>query len=131
MSKLKPVMRFAYLICLSVSGCVSGPRVNEFEAQRDGTCDKTSEAGLTTGPGEFWGRAEKVVGEGILGFGSLTAPAQGTVAPDFDLTPLRIYDFKIDESQITTQNAGDLYSRIKLSSFRGKRPVVLIFGSYT
>jgi len=37
----------------------------------------------------------------------------GGVAPDFDLPTL------------------DKTSRVKLSSFRGERPVVLVFGSYT
>jgi len=37
----------------------------------------------------------------------------GAVAPDFDLPTL------------------DKTSRVKLSSFRGQRPVVLVFGSYT
>lgn len=38
---------------------------------------------------------------------------QGDVAPDFDLETL------------------DKKARVRLSSFRGSRPVVLIFGSYT
>jgi hypothetical protein len=37
----------------------------------------------------------------------------GDVAPDFDLPPV------------------DRKARVTLSSFRGKRPVVLVFGSYT
>jgi hypothetical protein len=37
----------------------------------------------------------------------------GAVAPDFDLPTL------------------DKTSRVRLSSFRGERPVVLVFGSYT
>ncbi|MCA9815457.1 MAG: hypothetical protein KC652_10100 [Cyanobacteria bacterium HKST-UBA01] len=41
------------------------------------------------------------------------APAQGSQAPDFSLNTL------------------DRKYRVKLSSFKNKKPVVLIFGSYT
>ena len=58
-------------------------------------------------------------------------PAEGTMAPDFSLTPLKFYEFGIDEEAITAENAGDLYKPVRLSSFRGEKPVVLIFGSYT
>lgn len=58
-------------------------------------------------------------------------PGVGEVAPDFALTPLKFYEFKISERDITKENAGELYRPVKLSDFRGKRPVVLIFGSYT
>ena len=39
--------------------------------------------------------------------------AMGTQAPDFDLPTV------------------DHYARVKLSSFQGSKPVVLVFGSYT
>ena len=68
--------------------------------------------------------------EGIGGRGN-DGPAEGTVAPDFSLTPLKFYEFKIDEKEITEDNAGDLYKPISLSDFKDKKPVVLIFGSYT
>lgn len=45
------------------------------------------------------------------------APAAGSEAPDFDLS--RLIEGEASED------------RVKLSSFRGKRPVVLVFGSYT
>lgn len=68
---------------------------------------------------------------GISGIGNDDAPKPGDEAPDFELMPLKFYDFKIDETPITKENAGALYQPVKLSSFRGKKPVVLIFGSYT
>jgi peroxiredoxin len=45
--------------------------------------------------------------------------AVGDLAPDFDLE-------RLDAGQ---QSAGR--DRVRLSSFRGQRPVVLFFGSYT
>ena len=54
----------------------------------------------------------------------------GEPAPDFELMPLRFYDFAIDRG-ITKENARTLFEPVRLSSFRGNLPVVLIFGSYT
>ena len=54
----------------------------------------------------------------------------GEMAPDFELMPLRFYDFAIDRG-ITKDNARTLFEPVVLSSFRGNLPVVLIFGSYT
>lgn len=58
-------------------------------------------------------------------------PQVGEMAPDFDLVPLKFYEFGIDTDDITIDNAGDLYKPVRLSDFRGHKPVVLIFGSYT
>ena len=58
-------------------------------------------------------------------------PQYGEEAPDFSLMPLKFYEFGIDETEITKENAGLLYEPVRLSDFRGKKPVVLIFGSYT
>jgi hypothetical protein len=54
----------------------------------------------------------------------------GEPAPDFELMPLRFYDFAIAPG-ITKANAGSLFEPVRLSSFKGSLPVVLIFGSYT
>lgn len=54
----------------------------------------------------------------------------GEPAPDFELMPLRFYDFAIDRG-VTKSNAGSLFDPVRLSSFRGNLPVALIFGSYT
>ena len=59
------------------------------------------------------------------------APKVGEVAPDFSLTPIKFYEFKTAETDITEENAGVLYEPVRLSSFRDKKPVILIFGSYT
>ncbi len=58
-------------------------------------------------------------------------PKYGEEAPDFALMPLKFYEFGIDDTEITEETAGLLYEPVRLSDFRGKKPVVLIFGSYT
>lgn len=58
-------------------------------------------------------------------------PNEGEVAPDFELAPLKFYEFGIDETEITAETAGLLYDKVRLSDFAGKKPVALIFGSYT
>ena len=45
--------------------------------------------------------------------------------------PLRFYDFGLEEREITRENAWELYQPIRLSDFVDKRPVALIFGSYS
>ena len=70
--------------------------------------------------------------EGISGLDSDAKPPRpGDLAPDFELRPLKFYRFKTEETDITQENADLLYKPVRLSEFRGKRPVVLIFGSYT
>ena len=55
-----------------------------------------------------------------------TAPA-AEEAPDFELKALRFYDFGLVERDITKSNAGELYRPVKLSDFREKKPVAMIF----
>jgi len=52
----------------------------------------------------------------------------GDPAPDFELMPLRFYDFDLDGAESAPL---DPYRGVRLSSFAGKRPVALVFGSYT
>ena len=73
----------------------------------------------------------QIVRDAGIGGRKDNGPAVGTDAPDFALTPLKFYDFQVEEEAVTKQNAQKLYDKVKLSSFRGKRPVALIFGSYT
>ena len=47
------------------------------------------------------------------------APKVGTVAPDFELCRLK------------KDGTSDPKKKVKLSSFKGKKPVALVFGSYT
>jgi hypothetical protein len=72
-----------------------------------------------------------IINEADIGGRAANGPKQGEEAPDFQLQPLKFYEFKIDEQDITQANAGELYKPVKLSAFRDKKPVVLIFGSYT
>lgn len=58
-------------------------------------------------------------------------PAPGEWAPDFALKPLKFYEFGLETEDITEDNSDTLYKPVRLSDFRGKKPVVLIFGSYT
>lgn len=58
-------------------------------------------------------------------------PRVGQPAPDFSLSPIKFYDFKTDDTDITIENADLLYQPVQLSHFRDKKPVALIFGSYT
>ena len=51
-------------------------------------------------------------------------PAQGAFAPDFIFEPLEDYDFG-------TLSSKSAETPIRLSDFKGHKPVVLIFGSYT
>lgn len=73
---------------------------------------------------------------------ALSAPAQGRrgrrrrdnpnmkvgkVAPDFELPRLDLFLKAIE----TKQPMPKTVEKVKLSSFKGKRPVLLMFGSYT
>ncbi len=53
---------------------------------------------------------------------------EGDMAPDFALTPLRSYDLDLGEAK--GPSAAD-EANIRLSAFRGFKPVALVFGSYT
>ena len=68
--------------------------------------------------------------DAIVGRGG-NGPQVGEMAPDFELMPLKFYEFGLSNEDITLDNAGELYKPVKLSDFKGKKPVVLIFGSYT
>ena len=76
---------------------------------------------------EYRDAARKLLGMMNMG----AAPQLGDEAPDFELMPIRFYDFKTDEAPITKENASVLYEPARLSSFKGRKPVALIFGSYT
>ena len=77
-------------------------------------------------------RLHMVAEEGISSLDSDgSEPKVGELAPDFSLTPLKFYEFEIDATEITRENADLLYDKVRLSDFRGKKNVVLIFGSYT
>lgn len=75
---------------------------------------------------------------GRRGFESLRTPLRvGQAAPDFELE--RLLDSKPKTAKSAARRAQPLPgaetpkgpAKVRLSSFRGKRPVVLFFGSYT
>ena len=78
----------------------------------------------------YEGRFEHPDFKDMIGFYD-NGPHHGTVAPDFELQSLGLYEFGIEREGITEGNASDLYKPVRLSDFRGHKPVVLIFGSYT
>ena len=87
--------------------------------------DRTEQSKVST-------RLNLVVDEGISGLAEDAKPPKpGEMAPDFELTPLKFYEFHTRKPEITQENAQALYQPVRLSSFRGEKPVVLIFGSYT
>ena len=55
----------------------------------------------------------------------------GDVAPDFELVPLRFYDFDLGELDDERNAGADAYRGVRLSAFKNVKPVALIFGSYT
>ena len=85
--------------------------------------------GLAFASALFAGQASAQQG-GPGGRGGAPAPAVGETAPDFSLAPIKFYDLKGDRA-VSAEEAGGLYDSVRLSSFRGEKPVVLIFGSYT
>ena len=62
--------------------------------------------------GEYWKRKDLV--------------DEGDLAPDFELFPLRDYS-----PEVTSRKQDADESKVRLSDFRGDRPVALVFGSYT
>lgn len=56
-----------------------------------------------------------------------TNAADDRLAPALELTPLRFYDFRIDEQEITRRNASLLYAPVQVHAFRGIRPVAILF----
>ena len=65
------------------------------------------------------------------GWKAVDTVEQGDMAPDFALVPLRDYDFGIDATVFAAGPSQDGIPRVRLSEFRGEKPVALIFGSYT
>ncbi len=55
----------------------------------------------------------------------------GDVAPDFELVPLRFYDFDLGEPDEQRNASADAYRGVRLRNFKDVKPVALIFGSYT
>ena len=70
--------------------------------------------------------------EGISGLPrNAKPPMPGEMAPDFALRPLEFYSLGADTRDGTPEDPNAPYGPVQLSGFRGGKPVVLIFGSYT
>ena len=116
----------AISVCLLVAGCSSSMSLKGDKAQirqslstMDDTDREVAQAKLD------W-----LKDNGLFDPDNENSLQVGEVAPDFELMPLRFYDFAIDRG-ITKDNAQTLFEPVRLSSFRDSLPVVLIFGSYT
>jgi hypothetical protein len=59
------------------------------------------------------------------------APKVGEEAPDFTLPAISVYDFMLEGKTVTRENAASFFEPVTLSDFKGKKPVALIFGSFT
>ena len=119
------MFRFAAIVCAICLG------VSAFLALVAVAQERKSGGGNRERGGEYRARAYTLSAvKDIRGRGN-NGPEAGVEAPDFSLTPLQFYEFGIDKTEITEENAGKLYESVTLSDFRGKKPVVLIFGSYT
>ncbi len=115
-----------FSVCLLLAGCSSSMRIKGDKAQirkslstMDDTDGEVAEAKLD------WLKEN-----GLYDPDNENSLQVGEPAPDFELMPLRFYDFAIDQG-ITKDNAQSLFEPVSLSSFRDSLPVVLIFGSYT
>lgn len=116
----------AISVCLLVAGCSSEMKIKGDKAQirrslstMDDTDREVAQAKLD------WLKEN-----GLYDPDNENSLQVGEPAPDFELMPLRFYDFAIDRG-ITRDNAQTLFEPVALSSFRDSLPVVLIFGSYT
>ena len=100
------------------------------------SADTESAGGGRGGRGERGQRGgQRGQRRGGEGQGRPTAPSEGSQAPDFELETLYPEKPEKGESKAAGKRAeGDaeeVFQSVKLSSFQDKRPVALIFGSYT
>ena len=116
------------MITLTLLG-VSQPDLPFSEMGNNSERAVVAQGDLFVGP-RIEGRFEHPDFRDMIGFYD-NGPHHGTIAPDFELQPLGFYEFGIEHEEITEENAADLYKPVRLSDFRGHKPVVLIFGSYT
>lgn len=121
-------MRNLIVVVAALALCVVAPRWGV--AQEEGSESKTEEKPQRSMMEAAQNRTSDEDYTDLLGRPG-NGPAVGVMAPDFELMPLKFYEFELSDADITEENAGELYRPVKLSAFRGEKPVVLIFGSYT
>ena len=116
----------AISVCLLLAGCSTGMGVKGDKAQIRNSLSSMDDSDRDVARAKM----EWLVENGLYDPENENSLQVGESAPDFELMPLRFYDFAIDRG-ITKENAKSLFEPVSLSSFRDSLPVVLIFGSYT
>lgn len=116
----------AISVCLLVAGCSSEMKIKGDKAQIRRSLSTMDDAERIVAEAKM----EWLKENGLYDPDNENSLQVGEPAPDFELMPLRFYDFAIDRG-ITRDNAQTLFEPVALSSFRDSLPVVLIFGSYT
>ena len=112
--------------CLLMAGCSTTSGVKQDKARIQASLSTMDESDREVAQAKI----EWLKENGLYDPDNENSLPVGEMAPDFELMPLRFYDFAIDQG-ITKENARTLFEPVVLSSFRGNLPVVLIFGSYT
>ena len=115
-----------FSVCLLLAGCSSSMGVKGDKAQIRKSLSTMDDADREVAKAKM----EWLVENGLYDPDNENSLQVGEAAPDFELMPLRFYDFAIDQG-ITKDNAQSLFEPVALSSFLDSLPVVLIFGSYT
>ncbi len=113
-------------VCLLLAGCSASMGVKGDKAQIRKSLSTMDESDRSVAKAKM----EWLVENGLYDPENENSMQLCETAPDFELMPLRFYDFAIDQV-ITKDNAQSLFEPVALSSFRDSLPVVLIFGSYT
>ncbi len=113
-------------VCLLLAGCSASMEMKGDKAQIRKSLSTMDDADRSVAKAKM----EWLVENGLYDPDNENSLQVGEAAPDFELMPLRFYDFAIDRG-ITKDNARTLFEPVALSSFRDSLPVVLIFGSYT
>ncbi len=114
----------AFSVCLLLAGCSTGVKGDKAQIRKSLSTMDESDRSVAKA------KMEWLVENGLYDPDNENSLQVGEAAPDFELMPLRFYDFAIDQG-ITKDNAQTLFEPVSLSSFRDSLPVVLIFGSYT
>ncbi len=105
---------------------------NRMGTSRSGSGGAAADAMIAADPGNPMEAQEAMQAQqdaGLYDPSNSNGPQVGTIAPDFELTPLKHYDYEIDIAE--SESGANGPAPVRLSAFRNNLPVVLIFGSYT